>query len=157
MHGTPESREAYHRVIAEWERGGRQAPPKNADLTVREVALRSDQHARCVAADLSVTELVLAYVEHAEAYYRKGDRLANQTMAFRWSGSGRTCCPFPLRRCLMISSRPRSTIWGRSQASSQSNTGSRSIVRLRSCFSARTDERFTATTYQATPSSALAG
>jgi integrase len=52
-HGSPESHEAYQRLIAEWLQRGRAAPPR-----------------ACEAPPLSVNELILAYWRHAEAYYR---------------------------------------------------------------------------------------
>jgi hypothetical protein len=39
-YGTKESRQAYARVIAEWEAGGRRLPGSAADLTVNELLLR---------------------------------------------------------------------------------------------------------------------
>lgn len=58
-HGTPESREAYHRIIAQWEAAGRRLP---AD----------DSAGACSATTTSVTitELVRDYWRWAEEYYR---------------------------------------------------------------------------------------
>jgi hypothetical protein len=71
-HGSPESREAYRRLVAEYmERKGRFAPPPPTAL-----------------APLSVNELLLAYYKHAAAYYgfdadpRRGDA-ANIRTALR--------------------------------------------------------------------------
>src|SRR4051794_2631492 len=55
-HGTPESRAEYDRLIAEWLANGRQLAA-------------SSGHA---PADLTVSELALAYFRHAEGYYVKG-------------------------------------------------------------------------------------
>ena len=52
-HGTPASRIACDRLIAEWLTKGRQLPR----------AMRSD--------DLTINELVLAYWRHVQAYYVK--------------------------------------------------------------------------------------
>jgi len=52
-YGTPESRQAYHRVLAEWEANGRQ------------LQRPADQ--------LSVNELVLRFLEWARTYYRRPD------------------------------------------------------------------------------------
>ncbi len=81
-YGTPESREAYHRLVAAWERNGRESPPQNADLTVRELSLRADQQSRG-GGDLSVNELVLAYVRHAELYYRKNARQTHEVQTVK--------------------------------------------------------------------------
>src|SRR5215217_651349 len=55
-HGTPESRAEYDRLLAEWLAGGR-----------RPVATA----AGAAPGDLSVNELILAYVRFADGYYRK--------------------------------------------------------------------------------------
>src|SRR5262245_46450626 len=55
-HGTPESRQEYARVIAEWETSGRRLPQTD-DKT----------------ADLTISELILAYWRFAEGYYRKNN------------------------------------------------------------------------------------
>lgn len=57
--GSPESREAYHRVIAEWEANGRRFPTKA--VTERPVA---------GAAGPCISEVILEYWRWAEAYYR---------------------------------------------------------------------------------------
>ena len=82
VHGTPESREAYHRIVAAWEKNGRDAPPNDVDLTVREVALRADQQARG-GTDLSVNELVLGFIEHAAAYYVKNGRPTSEVLSIK--------------------------------------------------------------------------
>ena len=52
-YGSPESKQAYHRLLAEWTANGRRLP---------------------VAADeVTVTELIAAYWRHAQSYYRKPD------------------------------------------------------------------------------------
>ena len=55
-YGTPASRAEYARVIAEWEANGRRLPP-----------------AAGTPADLSVNELALTYLKHAEQHYRYPD------------------------------------------------------------------------------------
>jgi integrase len=55
--GTPASRQEYARVVAEWEANGRHVPCAGG--------------AR--AADLSINELLLNYIQFCEAYYRHGD------------------------------------------------------------------------------------
>src|SRR4051794_35075590 len=55
-HGTKVSRLEYARVIGEWEAGGR-------GLVV----------ARAAGPDLSVNELAVAFLRHAEAHYRDPD------------------------------------------------------------------------------------
>jgi integrase len=54
-YGTPESRLEYTRVLAEWETGGRQVS-------------RSEP-----TTDLSLNELLVAYMQFAEGYYRHAD------------------------------------------------------------------------------------
>jgi integrase len=53
-HGTPESRQEYARVLAEWEAHGRRLPGLAA-----------------IQKGLSINELILAYWRHAERYYVK--------------------------------------------------------------------------------------
>src|SRR3954466_14321091 len=57
-HGTPASREAYRRTVAEWISAGTAAPPPEA--------------ARA-GLDLTVGELIVAFWPHAETYYRGPD------------------------------------------------------------------------------------
>jgi integrase len=54
-YGTAASRVEYARVIAEWEANGRRLRSVDA------------------AADLTINELVLAFIRHAETYYRRPD------------------------------------------------------------------------------------
>ncbi|QDV34109.1 tyrosine-type recombinase/integrase [Tautonia plasticadhaerens] len=54
-HGTPESRAEYDRIIAEWLSLGRRLPGPNDDGQ----------------ADLTVNEMLVAYLRHADAYYTK--------------------------------------------------------------------------------------
>jgi integrase len=56
-HGTAESRAEYARVIGEWEANGRRLPQPQS--TGRQ--------------DLTVNELLLAYLQHAEQHYRRPD------------------------------------------------------------------------------------
>jgi integrase len=68
LHGTPESRAEYARVIAEWEANGRRLPrPAGA------------------VADLSVNELILAYWRFAEMYYVKNGEPTSQQERVRRS------------------------------------------------------------------------
>ncbi len=57
-YGTPQSRQEYARVIAEWEANGRRLPAKSAEDS---------------AHSLSVNELILAYWPTVETYYRHPD------------------------------------------------------------------------------------
>jgi integrase len=54
---SPESRTEYARVITEWETAGRVPPRPNAG-----------------ASDVTVAEVILAYWQHAEGYYRHADQ-----------------------------------------------------------------------------------
>src|SRR4051794_23673526 len=66
-HGSPASRAAYGRLIAEWEsRGRRQADPS--------VPGRDKGVPGAAASDMTVKELILAYWRFAEGHYRKGGR-----------------------------------------------------------------------------------
>jgi integrase len=56
-YGTPESRAEYARVLAEWEAGGQRLASAGGDR----------------APDLSVNELLLAYIQFCEGYYRHAD------------------------------------------------------------------------------------
>lgn len=58
-HGTPESRERYHRLIALWEAGGRRLPESDWDAPPAEKQ-----------AGLTIDEMILAYFTWAETYYR---------------------------------------------------------------------------------------
>ncbi|MGB2985457.1 MAG: site-specific integrase [Phycisphaerae bacterium] len=53
LYGTSESRERYHRLVGEWETGGRQASAPASEITVADLAAR--------------------FWEHAQAYYRRPD------------------------------------------------------------------------------------
>jgi integrase len=65
-HGTAESRVEYARVIAEWEANGRRPPAPGA-----------------AGADLSVNELILAYIRFAETYYVKNGKPTSQMARVR--------------------------------------------------------------------------
>ena len=56
-YGTPESRAEYARVLAEWEAGGQRLASAGGDRSP----------------DLSVNELLLAYIQFCEGYYRHAD------------------------------------------------------------------------------------
>jgi integrase len=56
-HDTPESRQEYARVLAEWEANGRR-PPASAEGS---------------APDVTVNEVILPYWQHVEGYYRHAD------------------------------------------------------------------------------------
>src|SRR5947209_2875687 len=56
-HGSPASRAEYDRLIAEWLLSGRQFAPAGAGGS----------------SDLTVSELILAYLKHCDGYYRKDD------------------------------------------------------------------------------------
>lgn len=55
-HGSQESRDEYDRLLGEWMMKGRQAPAKTV---------------RSQVGQMSVNELILAYLEFADGYYRK--------------------------------------------------------------------------------------
>ena len=71
-HGTPASRAEYDRLVAEWLAAGRQLPRASPGAA---------------PADLAVAELILAYLRHAETYYRKDGaptkEVANIKLALR--------------------------------------------------------------------------
>jgi hypothetical protein len=60
-HDSPESRAEYDRVISEWLLAGRRWPPRPAEDNV------------CAVNDLTVAEVILAYWQHVETYYRSPD------------------------------------------------------------------------------------
>jgi hypothetical protein len=64
--GTPESRAEYARVLAEWEANRRRLPSPTPS-----------------AADLTVSELILAYWQFAEGYYRKNGQATTQLTRVR--------------------------------------------------------------------------
>ena len=53
QHGTRASRREYDRLVGEWQAAGRRLPAGESDLTV--------------------TELLAAYLRHAKSYYRRAD------------------------------------------------------------------------------------
>jgi integrase len=63
-HDTPESRQEYLRVLAEWDAAGRRLPTRRAETS---------------APDLTVNELSLAYWKHAEVYYRFDGRKGTES------------------------------------------------------------------------------
>ena len=73
-YGTPESRERYDRLIAEWLTNGRRLTPSLGG-----------------AGDLTVSELILAYWRHAMGYYRKNDQPTSEVGLIR-------CALRPLKR-----------------------------------------------------------
>jgi hypothetical protein len=64
-YGSPESRAEYDRSIAEWLANGRKLPASGS------------------ASDLTVNELLLAYLRHADAYYTKGGRQTTEPTNIR--------------------------------------------------------------------------
>jgi hypothetical protein len=72
-YGTPQSQEAYHRKVAEWITAGVLTRPHERPHT---------------PVDISVNELILAFLNHAEGYYRRADgsptpELTNLRLALR--------------------------------------------------------------------------
>ena len=67
-HDTEESRQAYDRVIAEWLASGRRV---------------EHTHEVAVQPTLSVNEVLLAFVEFAERYYREGDQVSKEVVNFK--------------------------------------------------------------------------
>lgn len=64
LHGTPQSRENYKRVIAEWLANHKAAPPRTAS---------SEPAPACV-----IDELVLAYLDFAKTYYVKNGEITGE-------------------------------------------------------------------------------
>lgn len=57
-YGTPESKASYDRVIAEWFANGKQLPPPSS-------------HQPLPQSSVTVNDLILAFMQHAKAYYVK--------------------------------------------------------------------------------------
>jgi integrase len=57
-YGSPESREKYERLVAEWLLNGRRPAIPTATTAEKR--------------DFTIGELILAYLDHADSYYRKG-------------------------------------------------------------------------------------
>jgi integrase len=57
LHGTPESQAEYARVIADWAANGRRPPQQRAGAV----------------SGVSVNELILAFIKHAQEHYRRPD------------------------------------------------------------------------------------
>jgi integrase len=68
-HGTAASRAEYARVLAEWEAAGRRLPSRGAEASA--------------PADLSVNELLLAYLRHVEGYYVRDGQPTTQQRRIR--------------------------------------------------------------------------
>jgi integrase len=70
------SREAYDRIIGEWFANGRRLP--------RQTRSAGAAPAGAAPADISVAELIVRFMEHAETYYRHGDGTqTDEIWAFR--------------------------------------------------------------------------
>ncbi len=67
--GSPDSRARYDRLIGEWLANGR----------------RPAAPAKGLATDLTINELVLAYVQHAEGYYRKNGEATGEARDIKLS------------------------------------------------------------------------
>jgi integrase len=67
--GSDQSHAEYDRLIAEWLSGGRQLPSP----------------ASPVGSDLTVNELLLAFVRWAESYYRKGGRVTGEVTNIKYA------------------------------------------------------------------------
>lgn len=63
-HGSPESRAEYDRLIAEWLASGRRLPTPER------------------GADLTVTELLAGFMEHAEQHYRKNGKPTGEALNY---------------------------------------------------------------------------
>ncbi|MFN0019498.1 MAG: tyrosine-type recombinase/integrase [Pirellulaceae bacterium] len=68
-YGSPESQNEYDRMVGEWMLRGRQAPPK----------------ANGRSSEMSVGELIVAYVTFADGYYRKNGQPTGEYDAIRYS------------------------------------------------------------------------
>ena len=79
-HGSPESRNAYDRAIAEWLAAGRVSPPATTPAAPAPAApalIRGPEPAAVAAPEVTagytVDELLIAFLEHARTYYRRPD------------------------------------------------------------------------------------
>jgi integrase len=68
-HGSAESRAEYDRLISEWLANGRRLPGSSSDPE----------------ADLTVNELLVAYLRHADAYYVKNGRPTKEPQDIRYA------------------------------------------------------------------------
>src|SRR6516165_6634127 len=66
-HGSPESRAEYDRLIVEWISNGRRLPAPTSEA----------------GSDLSINELLLAYVCHADGYYVKNGEPTTEPVNIR--------------------------------------------------------------------------
>ena len=64
-YGSPESHEKYARLIAEWQANGQRLPPAQGR--------RLDPAVGAGGRELRVSEVILAFVEHAQKHYRHAD------------------------------------------------------------------------------------
>jgi integrase len=71
-HGTPESRERYYRLLAEWLASGR-APDQSPCSSPGETSSPADK-----PTPLTISELVLAYWRHAKTYYVKHGQVTGE-------------------------------------------------------------------------------
>ncbi|SIN68950.1 Phage integrase family protein [Singulisphaera sp. GP187] len=65
-HGTPQSRTEYDRLLAEWLVNGRHVTARARDNPPSGASVSPDE--------LTVSEMILAYLRYAEGYYRKGGK-----------------------------------------------------------------------------------
>lgn len=80
--GSPESQAEYDRLIGEWILTGRHAPPKKPGQPAKR----------------SIGELMIAYLEFADGYYRKNDQPTGEYDAIRYSlrPLRKLYCDFPV-------------------------------------------------------------
>jgi hypothetical protein len=69
-HGSQESRDEYDRLLGEWMIKGRQPPRKSA---------------RSFVGQMTVNELILAYLQFADGYYRKNGQPTGEYDSIRYS------------------------------------------------------------------------
>lgn len=74
VHGTPESRDEYDRVIEEWLAGNRQLAP-----------VASGRSGDSGEPSVSIHELIVAFWDHAESYYVKNGQPTHELQALRYS------------------------------------------------------------------------
>jgi hypothetical protein len=120
-YNSPESRERYHRLIAEWIANGRQSLPQPAD--------KADES----PPPLSVNDLILAYWQYAKTYYVKNGSPTREIEEIRMALR-------PLRH--LYGSPPQKSLVPKNSEPSSSAWSKRAFVGVSSMHeSARSSER----------------
>jgi integrase len=77
--GSDECRSKYHCVIAEWEQNGRRPPDRFPDRSPDQ----TPENTSAEPEDLTINEMLLAYLTHADSYYVKNGKPTTEPVNIR--------------------------------------------------------------------------